>query len=111
MIEIRIRYGYDIASVKDHEHIRRSSRVKTKEMQLTDEMKVTIKREEYLSNSKNKTLLISKLKHHLEYDSQEVTVSRADADTVIVKVALKVRFYTFIHYINPLMFFRKLKML
>ena len=53
-------------------------------------MIVTVKREEFLSNSQNKTLLISKLSAALIQDKQKVTVARADADTDIVSVALKV---------------------
>ena len=84
--------GYGIASVKDHEHMRRSSRMKSKEILFTNDMKVVVKREDFLSNSKNKSLLISSLKPSFEQDNQKVTLSRADADTDIVKIALQVLF-------------------
>ena len=54
--------GYDIPSVKDHEHLIRSTRVSSKQISFTNEMKVLTKREDFLSNNKNKSLLISKLK-------------------------------------------------
>ena len=53
-------------------------------------MKVTTKREDFLSNSMNKAFLISKLKTELELDNQKVSVSTSDADTLIVEVALEV---------------------
>ena len=53
-------------------------------------MKVSLKREEFLSNSKNKSNLIRKLAPLLESDAQLVTISTSDGDTDIVKVALQV---------------------
>ena len=82
--------GYGTPSVKDHEHMRRASQIKSKEIQFTDDMRVTTKRENFLSNNRNKTLLISRLEHKLKDDSQMVYVCPSDADTVIVKVALEV---------------------
>ena len=82
--------GYLESSVKDHEHTRRSTKIRCKEILFTNEMKVTTKREDFLSNTKNKALLIDKLKTTLENDGQVVTVSKSDADTDIVEVALKV---------------------
>lgn len=77
--------------------------MKSKEIQFTYDMTVTTKREDFLSNSKNKALLISKLRLQLENDSQNVYVSQTDADTDIVKVALKVLFFEF-NYIKPIIF-------
>ena len=76
--------GYEESSVKDHEHIRRSTKIKCKEILFMNEMKVTTKREDFLSNVKNKSLLISKLKTALENDGQTVMISKSDADTDIV---------------------------
>ena len=78
--------GYDNHSVKDHEHMRRTCQAKSKEIQFTDDMRVTTKRVAFLSNSKNKTLLIKKLEHKLKYDSQNVNVCPCDADTVALEV-------------------------
>ena len=83
--------GYDIPSVKDDEHLRHSTRVSSKQISFTNEMKVLTKREDFLSNNKNKSLLISKLKPLLEKDNQNVTLSKTDADTDIVRVALEVK--------------------
>ena len=84
--------GYTTNSVKDHEHLRRSSKVKCKEVQFLDEMKVIHKREDFLSNSKNKTLLISRLAQQLIEEGQEVTLAQSDADTIIVSSAVQVLF-------------------
>ena len=83
--------GYDIPSVKDHEHLRRSTRVSSKQISFTNEMRVLTKREDFLSNNKNKSLLISKLKPLLEKDNQNVTLSKTDAYTDIVRVALETK--------------------
>ena len=83
-------YGYDKASIKDSEHERRGSKLKQLEVKFSDDMKVSLKREEFLSNSKNKSNFIRKLAPLLESDAQLVTMSTSDADTDIVKVALQV---------------------
>ena len=54
-------------------------------------MKVTVKKEDFLSNNNNKSLFISKLALILQEDDQEVTLSVSDADTDIVRVALQVK--------------------
>ena len=55
------------------------------------DMKVLVKREDFLSNTTNKTQFISELTRILREDGQEVTVSEGDADIDIVWVALEVR--------------------
>ena len=82
--------GYEVASVKDQEHSRRSSRSAAIEIQFNDETKVKTKREDFLTNSNNKSSLISKLAVLLECDGQEVVLAKSDADTEIVKVAIEV---------------------
>ena len=82
--------GYDKASIKDSEHERRGSELKHLEMQFSDDMKFSLKREEFLSNSKKKSNLIRQLAPLLKSDAQLVTMSTSDADTDIVKVALQV---------------------
>ena len=64
--------------------------MKSKEIQFTNYMEVATKKKDFLSNSKNKSVLISKLKTVLEGNSMEVTVSQTDADTDIVSIALEV---------------------
>ena len=82
--------GYDSHSTKDHEHMRRDANMNKCDIMFTKEMKVRIKREEFLINNKNKCHLIKMLKPMLEADSQEVSVSNSDADVDIVRTALKV---------------------
>ena len=57
------------------------------------DMKVTIKREDFLSNRNNKMSFIQKLSLMLEKDGQMVTLSLSDADTDIAKVAIEVSKY------------------
>ena len=82
--------GYETPSVKDHEHMRRSSQIKCKEFQFTNLMKVTTKGDEFLSNKKDKAQLISRRKIMLESDGQNMSVSMTDADTAIAQEALQV---------------------
>ena len=58
--------GYEIHSTKDHEHMRRGANMNKCEIMFTKEMKVTIKREEFLLNNKNKCHLIKMLKPMFE---------------------------------------------
>ena len=85
--------GYSCASVKDHEHSKRSGKCKSKDIMFSLDMKVTIKREDFLSNRNNKMSFIEKLSLMLEKDGQMVTLSLSDADTDIVKVAIEVSKY------------------
>ena len=39
--------GYDIPSIKDHEHVRRSAKARSMEIQFTDDMNVVTKREDF----------------------------------------------------------------
>ena len=83
--------GYKHSSTKDHEHKRRSGKVSTVEITLKDESMAHCRREDFLSNSKNKTQLIAMLRKHLLKDHQTVVRCKSDADTQIVKEAIKVR--------------------
>ena len=82
--------GYRKPSLKDHEHVRRTAKLKSIDINFTMDMKVLVKREDFLSNSTNKTQFISELTCMLWEDGQEVTVSELDADIDIVRVALEV---------------------
>ena len=53
--------GYSIPSTKDHEHARRSAKLKSRDIEFSEEMKVAVKREDFLSNNNNKSLFIAKL--------------------------------------------------
>ena len=82
--------GYSTRSTKDQEHQRRSSKNRSTDIKFTLDMPVAVKREDFLSNSSNKELLISKMTKSLVNDGQKVTRCESDADTDIAKVALKV---------------------
>ena len=93
--------GYQRPNVKDQEHARRAVQRKCNNIQFTNDMRVSSRKEDFLSNTNNKTLFIQKLRHLLLMDGQEVTVSDGDADMHIVCVAievsnlyLKIPFYT-----------------
>ena len=66
------------------------------EIQFTDDMNVVTKREDFLENSKNKSLLISKLAVSLQRDGQEVTLAKSDAHTDIVKIVIEVSLIRFL---------------
>ena len=89
--------GYDTPSIKDHEHHRRATKANSMEIQFKNDTKVSTKREDFLSNSKNKSLFISKLAQMLKDDGQGVLLSKCDADTEIVKLALQVLKYFLFH--------------
>ena len=76
--------------MKDSEHNRRAAGSNSVEVQFTPAMKVLLKREDFLKNSKNKTELIKLLSAALILEGFDVTISDADADTDIVKRAVQV---------------------
>ena len=77
--------GYEVSSIKDQEHLRRYTNVKCPDINFTNDIKVVSTRKDFLSNTKNKTLFISRLSEMMTIDGQEVLISKADADTDIVK--------------------------
>ena len=85
--------GYDSPSVKDNEHSRRASSRRNVEVQFTPSMKISLKREDFLSNCTNKSRLIQMLSPMLVSDSQSIVNSKSGADTDIVKAALKLIYY------------------
>ncbi|KAG1668548.1 Protein FAN [Nymphon striatum] len=84
--------GYDSPeSIKSNEHLRRAgSKGSTPNIIITENNEVPYTKERFLSNSHNKTQLISFLADHLTLDGQAVHVCRGDADTKIVSTALEV---------------------
>ena len=56
-------------------------------------MKISLKREDFLSNCTNKSRLIQMLTPLLVSDTQSIVNSKSDVDTDIVKAALKVVYY------------------
>ena len=59
------------------------------EVQFTTETAGQSKKEDFLSNNRNKSLFISKLAVILKEDGQDVILSKSDADTDIVKEAIR----------------------
>ncbi|KAG1681897.1 Neuroendocrine convertase 1 [Nymphon striatum] len=84
--------GYDSPeSIKSNEHLRRAgSKGSTPNIIITEDNEVPYTKERFLSNSHNKTQLISFLADHLTLDGQAVHICRGDADTKIVSTALEV---------------------
>ncbi|KAG1665078.1 hypothetical protein GQR58_019552 [Nymphon striatum] len=84
--------GYDSPeSIKSNEHLRRAgSKGSTPNIIITADNEVPYTKERFLSNSHNKTQLISFLADHLTLDGQAVHICRGDADTKIVSTALEV---------------------
>ena len=85
--------GYETVSTKDQEHLRRSTKSRSVEIKFDKETKVQSKREDFLSNSQNKTAFIKQLAAYLIADGHDVYLSRSDADTDIVKVAIEVIYH------------------
>ena len=85
--------GYDSPSVKDNEHNKRALSRRNVEVQFSPSMKISLKREDFLSNCTNKSRLIQMLTPLLVSDTQSIVNSKSDADTDIVKAALKVVYY------------------
>ena len=74
----------------------------------SSDMKVTVKREDYLSNKNNKMALIAKLASMLDNDGHVVTLSQSDADTDIDKVAIEVQKISHLGFIFLIkMYFRR----
>ena len=53
--------GYNNPSVKDQEHIRRSSKVICREIKFSENMKDILNGDDFLGNKRNKSLFIKKL--------------------------------------------------
>lgn len=80
--------GYQGISTKDHEHMKRGmSQSPEVEFHLRTKLH---NQQHFLSNSKNKTKLISMLSDHMRARGHVVIQSKADADVDIVKAALTV---------------------
>ena len=81
--------GYeDPMSIKGNEHIRRSSKGSSRDIQVIPDNEVPYSKQRFLSNNHNKSQLISLLKNAFQTDGQTVKVCRGDADAMIVKEAL-----------------------
>ena len=82
--------GYDGASTKDHEHIRRSAGSKiAANINISINHTAHNNQEAFLNNIYNKKQFISLLCDYLKKDNQNVQICTGDADVLIVSVALK----------------------
>lgn len=80
--------GYKDASTKDITHLRRTRGKVSKKVNFTDEMKVTMRKDQFLTNTANKHNFIMMLGQYLESYGCQVVHADADADVVIVQAAL-----------------------
>ena len=81
--------GYEeCGSTKDLAHIRRN-RLIGQEVLFTDDMKLTTKKEEFLSNKSNKSRFVKFLANYLEKKNLKTIQARGDADVLIVKTAIE----------------------
>ena len=82
-------YGYQQGpSIKDHEHQRRIGKI-CADIQLKESLKARNNQEAFLSNERNKSQFIVLLTQYLKEDGQIVHNSTGDADTMIIKCALR----------------------
>ena len=79
--------GYS-SSPKDHEHLRRLKN-HSANVSLTPSTPCTMSKSRFLANSHNKSQLISLLKTVLGSQGVEVVVAEDDADTLVVREAMK----------------------
>lgn len=82
--------GYsDGPTTKNVEQSQRAKKVQSTEILFTDEMPITMRQDRFLANGKNKARLINGLKVHLEQAGIIVKEAAADADTLIVQIAIE----------------------
>lgn len=75
-------------NIKDCTHMRRTKGMSSPEVHFTHEMKLTIKKEVFLRNNKNKEKFIQNLGKELTSAEYQVLYSKGDADVLIAKTAL-----------------------
>ena len=81
--------GYDKPLTKDSTHLRRTKFKKGKEVNFSANMKLSMKREDFLLNGKNKQAFLEHLSDHLNQNGIVTIQSSGDADYDIVRVALR----------------------
>ncbi|XP_066924439.1 uncharacterized protein [Clytia hemisphaerica] len=82
--------GYeDPMSIKASEHIRRSSKGSSRNINVIPDNNVPYSKERFLSNNHNKSQLIDLLKRSFQAEGHTVKVCRGVADALIVKDALE----------------------
>ena len=81
--------GYDFGpSTKDITHIRRSKKI-GKEVDFSEHMQLTMTKEEFLSNLKNKSLFLKRLTEYLQERHLTCITAKGDADCLIVETAIE----------------------
>ena len=81
--------GYSHSSTKDMTHQRRTGGKTATIVTFTDEMKLTMKKDHFLSNSSNKQCFINMLSSYLQKVNCQTCHSQADADLLIVQTAVE----------------------
>lgn len=81
--------GYDDMSTKNMTHQRRAAGKAGATVTFTENMKVTLKKDNFLANPKNKQRFINMLSRFLQEDNCPTYRAEGDADVLIVKTAVE----------------------
>ena len=81
--------GYKQCSTKDMTHRRRTGGKTAISVTFSDDMKLTMKKDHFLSNSSNKQSFINMLSRYLQKVGCQTHHSQADADLLIVQTAVE----------------------
>ena len=81
--------GYKQSSTKDMTHQRRTGGKAAIPVTFSDDMKLTMKKDHFLSNSSNMQYLINMLSRYLQKVGCQTHHSQADADLLIVQTAVE----------------------
>ena len=81
--------GYKQSSTKDMTHQRRTGGKPATSVTFSDDMKLTMKKDQFLSNSSNKQSFINMLSRYLQEVGCQTHHSQADADLLIVQTAVE----------------------
>ena len=82
--------GYEASSIKDMTHIRRCKGKQSQTVTFTREMKLTVTKDMFLSNKRNKQRFIHMLGEDLKSNDCEVFHDHGDADCLIVTKAIEI---------------------
>ena len=77
--------GYEKSSIKDMTHLRRCKGKQGTTVSFTKEMKLTVTKEVFLSNKRNKQRFINMLGEDLKSNNCDVFHDDGDADCLIIK--------------------------
>ena len=82
--------GYGSPSTKDECHLRRQNVVTSTDLEITDDLFVTVSRDRLLNNEANKTKFIKLLTAHLQRAGVPVLQGKGDADSLVNSTAISV---------------------